>query len=162
MEQLVLWVQGTALSHVMAESVWLWPLCEALHFVGLSMLVGAAGIFDLRLMGYLRSMSVAAALQMRGWAVAGIGINLITGVLFIIGAPDQYLYNAVWWAKVACLLIAGVNIVVFERRYAPLIASLPVDADTPRAFKIAGATSIASWFGVLYFGRMLPFIGGAF
>ena len=24
------------------------------------------------------------------------------------------------------------------------------------------AVSLASWFGVLYFGRMLPFLGGAF
>ena len=34
--------------------------------------------------------------------------------------------------------------------------------DTPTSLKIAGAVSIASWFAVLYFFRMLPFIGNAF
>lgn len=162
MDQFVMWLKSTALSHAMVERVWLWPLCETLHFVGLSLLIGAAGVFDARLMGYLRSMSVSAALQLRTWAIVGLTINVVTGVLFLIGAPEQYLDNPAWWGKVACLVIAGANIIMFETRYAPLIASLPADADTPRAFKLAGATSMAAWFGVLYFGRMLPFIGKAF
>ena len=33
---------------------------------------------------------------------------------------------------------------------------------TPVAFKVAGIISIFSWFMVLYWGRMLPFIGNAF
>ena len=30
---------------------WVWPLCETLHFVGLALVIGVAGFFDLRLMG---------------------------------------------------------------------------------------------------------------
>ena len=43
-----------------------------------------------------------------------------------------------------------------------LVASVGANDDTPPRLKLAGAVSLGSWFAVLYFGRMLPFIGGAF
>jgi hypothetical protein len=36
------------------------------------------------------------------------------------------------------------------------------DEKTPTSFKVAGAVSLGSWLAVLYFGRMLPFVGDAF
>ena len=161
-ESLVLWLKSLAISHAMTDLPWLWPLCETLHFVGLALLVGAAGMFDLRLLGFMRRMPVAAAMQMRMWAGLGVAINVITGSLFLVGAPEQYLENRAWWAKCAFLLVAFANVVVFETRYGARLVTLPADADTPRGFKVAGAVSITSWFAVLYFGRMLPFIGTAF
>jgi len=34
--------------------------------------------------------------------------------------------------------------------------------DSPVAFRTIGALSLVSWFFVLYFGRMLPFLGAAY
>jgi hypothetical protein len=161
-DAIVVWLQTTAVSHAMKDLPWLWPLCETLHFIGLALLVGTAGIFDLRLLGFLKSLPLAAAMQLRGWAAVGITINVVTGVLFFAGAPDQYIDNPAWWAKVTFLLVAVANIAVFETRQGARILALTADEDTPRSFKIAGAVSILSWAAVLYFGRMLPFIGNAF
>jgi hypothetical protein len=161
-ESMIAWLKGTAIAQAMVDLPWLWPMCEALHFVGLALLVGAAGIFDLRLMGFLKSIPLRAALQMRGWAAVGIGINLVTGVMFFVAAPDQYLNNPAWWGKVLFLLVAMVNIAVFETRQGRRILEITAEEDTPTSFKIAGAVSLASWAAVLYFGRMLPFIGNAF
>ena len=33
------------------HSVWGWPAVESLHFIGLSLLIGTVGMFDLRMMG---------------------------------------------------------------------------------------------------------------
>ena len=161
-ESLVMWARSLAISQAMTDVPWLWPLCETLHFVGLALLIGAAGVFDLRLLGFMRRLPVAAAMQMRTWAGLGVGINLITGTLFLVAAPEQYINNPAWWAKAAFLFVAFTNVVVFETRYGARLLTLPADADTPRAFKVAGALSITSWFAVLYFGRMLPFLGTAF
>jgi hypothetical protein len=161
-ETIVVWLQGTAVSHAMRDLQWLWPLCETLHFVGLALLVGAAGIFDVRLLGFLKSLPLAAAMQLRRWAAAGIAINVVTGVLFFVGAPGQYIHNSAWWAKVLFLAVAIVNVAVFETRQGARILALTAEDDTPRSFKIAGAVSLGSWAAVLYFGRMLPFLGDAF
>lgn len=161
-DTIIAWLKTTALSHAMVQSTWLWPWCEALHFIGLALLLGTAGLFDLRLMGFLKRIPVAAAMQMRPWAGVGVLINLVTGTMFFVGAPDQYINNSAWYAKLSFLAIAIANIVFFETRQGSRMLAMSGEADTPLSFKIAGAVSITSWFAVLYFGRMLPFIGNAF
>jgi hypothetical protein len=36
------------------------------------------------------------------------------------------------------------------------------DAEAPGAARVVAAASLFLWFGVPYWGRMLPFLGGAF
>jgi hypothetical protein len=159
---IVTWLKGTALSHLVLTTPWLWPACEMLHFVGIALVIGIAGLFDLRLMGYMTHVPVAAVMQLRPWAGAGVLINLVTGVIFFVATPEQYIRNVSWWAKVFFLLVATANIVFFETRYGRTLLTMPAGIDTPRSFKIAGVVSIVSWLAVLYFGRMLPFLGNAF
>jgi hypothetical protein len=159
---ILVWLKSTDLSHAMTMSPVLWPICEMLHFIGLALLIGAAGLIDLRLMGFLKSVPVAATMQLRKWAALGLLINVVTGSLFFIGAPDQYINNPAWYAKLAFLLIATINVAVFETRQGRRMVTLAAGENTPVSFKVAGAVSIASWFFVLYFGRMLPFLGNAF
>jgi hypothetical protein len=158
----VAYLKSTWISQVMTMSPFAWPVCETLHFVGLALLIGGAGLMDLRLMGLMRGVPVSAVMQMRKWAMLGVAINLVTGVLFFIGAPDQYIHNPAWKAKLLFLAVAMVNVAIFETTQGKRMLELPAGADTPRSFKVAGAVSMASWFLVLYFGRMLPFIGDAF
>jgi hypothetical protein len=161
-EAIVTLLKSTWISQVMVNERWLWAICETLHFVGLALLIGAAGVLDLRLLGYMRRVSVAAAMQFRWFAAAGLALNFITGSLFFIGAPNQYIVNPSWWAKVFFLIIAMVNIAYFETRHGKRALTIGAGEDTPMGFKVAGAVSILAWSMVLYFGRMLPFIGNAF
>jgi len=159
---LVVWLKSTSLSHAMSMSPILWPVCEMLHFIGLALLIGAAGLIDLRLMGFLKSVPVGAVMQLRKWAALGLLINVVTGTLFFIGAPNQYINNPAWYAKLAFLAVAMINVAVFETRQGRRMLTLAANENTPVSFKVAGAVSIGSWFLVLYFGRMLPFLGNAF
>ena len=155
-------LKATSLSHFMLTSEWAWPLCETLHFIGLALLIGTVGMLDLRLLGKMRHLSFAAVHSLIPWGIAGFVINLVTGVLFFVGAPDQYLANVAWWYKLGFLAIAGLNVLYFETTQAQRALEIGSGADTPRAFKVIGAVSVVSWFMVLYWGRMLPFIGNAF
>lgn len=161
-ESIVAWLKSTDISHAMVTLPWLWPLCETLHFVGLALLIGTAGFFDLRLMGFMRRVPLAAAMQLRPWAALGIAINLVTGTLFFVGAPNQYIDSPVWWGKLAFLVVAMINIAVFETGQGRRLLTLAAGADTPFSCKLAGAVSLTSWLVVLILGRMLPFIGEAF
>lgn len=161
-EAIVEWLRSTSLSQVMSQSPVLWPICEMLHFIGLALLIGGAGLIDFRLMGFLKSVPVSAIMQVRKWAVLGIVINVITGTLFFIGAPGQYIGNSSWYFKLAFLAVATINIVIFETRQGTRMLTLAAGQATPASFKIAGVVSMGSWLMVLYFGRMLPFIGNAF
>ena len=50
----VQWLRATSVSQWINQSTWIWPFCESLHFIGLSLLLGVTGFFDLRLMGFFR------------------------------------------------------------------------------------------------------------
>ena len=62
------------------------------------------------------------------------------------------------WLKMLFLVVAGLNAVLFETTYSQRLLALPADAEMPLSAKIIGGVSIVSWFAVLYFGRMLPYL----
>ena len=159
---IVFYLKSTAVSHAMSMSPFLWPICEMLHFIGLALLIGGAGLMDLRLMGAFKSIPVSAVMQVRKWAALGVAINVVTGTLFFVGAPDQYINNPAWYGKLLFLLVAMVNVAVFETTQGRKMLNVGAGENTPVSFKVAGAVSMGSWFLVLYFGRMLPFLGNAF
>ena len=162
MDAFVEWLRATSLSQAIVFKIWIWPLCETLHFIGLALVIGIAGFFDLRLMGFFRQISVDDARELMPLAVIGFLFNLITGAIFFIGHPEQYAHNPAWWWKVGFLAVAGLNALIFQVAVGRQTVGLPAGTDTPISAKTIGAVSLISWFAVLYFGRMLPFLGGAF
>lgn len=161
-ESTIVFLRGTALSRWVLSTSWAWPLAETLHFLGLALLVGIIGPLDVRLLGFMKSVPVAALKALVPWAVAGFVINLATGVMFLVATPEQYIRNLSWWFKVLFLVIAGVNMLLFEMTQKPRMLAMGPGEDTPAAFKVIGGVSLASWLMVLYWGRMLPFLGNAF
>ena len=156
------WLRATPASEWINSSTWIWPLCESLHFMGLSLLVGITGFFDLRLMGFFKRVSIGAARDLMPFALIGFAINVVTGLVFLTGLPEQYARNPVWWYKVGFLMLAGLNALFYETRLSATVLALGPGSDTPTAVKLIGLVSLVSWFAVLYCGRMLAFIGDAF
>ena len=159
LDPVVEFIRSTQLSEIFRNEVgWLWPLCESLHFLGLCLLIGAAGFFDLRLLGFMKGVSLRSAKRFVPWAMMGFAINLLTGLIFFISQPQQYATNLAMWFKVVFLIVAGVNAMLFETSYSDRLLALDPDGDTPLSAKVIGAVSLISWFAVLYFGRMLPYL----
>lgn len=157
------WLEATPLSLAFrSQALWLWPLCETLHFVGLALLVGVAGFVDLRLLGLMKGVPLSAVKDFIPWAIVGFAFNLATGVVFFISLPYQYTVSVVWWVKVLFLLIAGLNAIFFQTNLGSKVPTLGPGEDTPTSFKIVGAVSLIAWFGVLYCGRMLPYLGSGY
>jgi hypothetical protein len=156
------WLRSTSISESIRVLPWLWPVCEIAHFVGLSLLVGVVGFFDLRLLGLFARVPLNAAWSLMPWGKAGFGLATITGITFFIGAPDQYVTNVAFYGKLVFLAIAGLNAVSFERIFGSAVAASDARGATSLMFKVIGAVSIACWFLVIYWGRMLPFVGNAF
>jgi hypothetical protein len=162
MDPFVAWLKTTSLSQAIVINTWIWPLCETLHFFGLSLLLGIVGFFDLRLIGFMKRVPAAAVRELMPFALGGFLLNLITGCIFLIGLPEQYVHNRAWWMKVLFLGIAGANAAVFEFLVGPRILSVGAGDDTTIRMKAIGVVSLVAWLGVLYWGRMLPFIGNAY
>jgi hypothetical protein len=151
------WLGDTAVSQFVRESVWVWPICESLHFVGLSLLIGTVGLFDLRLMGLARRVPMAAFHRLIPIGIAGFLLNLLTGILFLAGTPDQYLFNAAFRAKALFILLAGVNVSVFYLSAFRRIRALAPGEAAPLMARVIGGVSLSLWIAVIAAGRLLTF-----
>jgi hypothetical protein len=162
LETFAVWLRATGISEAIRAIPWLWPVCEIIHFVGLCLLVGVVGFFDLRLLGVFRRVPLSAAWSLVPWGKFGFALAATTGVTFFIGAPDQYVNNVAFYRKVIFLLIAGANALLFEWAYGARVSADEMTGVAPGALKTIAVVSIVSWFFVIYWGRMLPFVGNAF
>ena len=84
------WLTTDAVHRFVAENKWVWPACETLHFVGLSLMFGILALVNLRMLGVMKAVPFAAVHRLLPWAVLGFVVNTVTGMLFLIGSPQQY------------------------------------------------------------------------
>jgi hypothetical protein len=158
-----MWLEATRLSQAVTHYSWIWPACETLHFIGLALLFGNVGVLDLRLLGALKRMPVAPLSRLIRWGILGFAINLVTGLVFFVGAPSQYVANIAFALKLMFMAMAAANLAVFYMSgLARKVERLGPGDDAPASAKIIAATSLFLWVGVMFWGRMLPFIGNAF
>ena len=153
-------IDSKLVSQFVSRHTWVWPLCEILHFVGLCLLLGVVLVVNLRLLGLMKSISFAAVHSLLPWGVLGFGLNLFTGMLFFIGTPEQYVANVAFYWKMTFVLLAGMN-ALYLTMFKQVWDVAPGD-DAPMTGKVIAASAIFLWAGVLYFGRMLPYIGNSF
>jgi uncharacterized membrane protein len=139
---------------------WVWPSSETLHFVGLSLLFTVVLLVDLRILGVARKLSYSALFQLLPLGMLGFAINLVTGMVFFIAAPEQYTKNPVFYWKIAFVVLGAINILYFMLLEEPWTVGEGDEA--PFTAKLVAGSAICLWVGVLFFGHMLPFLGNAF
>ena len=142
------------------DTPWMWPTCETLHFVGLSLLCGVVFLVDLRVLGVMKGVSFASLHRLLPWAALGFGVNIGTGMLFFVGIPGQYIHNVSFYWKIGLAMLAGANALYFTLFDEPW--SLGPGEDAPLTAKIAAVSAMVLWVGVMYCGSMLPFLGNSF
>jgi uncharacterized membrane protein len=145
----------------MVNLKWGWPASETVHFIGLSLLFGVVLFVDLRMLGFMKSIPYSVLHRLLPWGVLGFGVNVVTGMLFFIGAPlDFYVTNPTFFWKLALILVAGANAIYFTVFEQPW--TLGAGDTPPVTAKIAAASGILLWTGVIFCGQMLPFFGHSF
>ena len=150
-------LESSRLSYFMIHSDFAWPICECLHFLGLTLLIGTVGLFDLRLLGLAKGLSPRAMHRLIGWGVLGFLINVTTGTMFFVAIPYQYIYNGAFQAKMICLLLLGVNVLAFYLTARHKVDALGPGAVAPVGAKVIAFVSLFLWIAVICFGRMEAF-----
>lgn len=146
-------------TYVEAHS-WVWPTCETLHFVGLSLLFGVVLTLDLRLLGVGKSLlSFAALYQLLPLGMLGFTLNLATGIMFFVALPRQYT-GFLFFLKMVLVVLGAVNVLYFMLFDEPWTVGEGDDA--PKRTKFVAACAIGIWIAVLFCGHMLPFLGNSF
>jgi hypothetical protein len=137
---------------------WVWPICEVFHFVGLCLLFGVTLLVNLRLAGFISGFPLADLNRLLPWAVAGLGINIVTGMLFFLAAPEQYTQNSAFTWKMGLVLLGGLSLL-----YPTMFDEEPDSAfdilHAAMTRRLVGVCSLVIWIAVIFFGRFLPYLG---
>jgi len=138
-------------------SPWGWPVIESLHFIGLCLLLGTVGIFDLRLLGVARNIPLLALHKLVPLGVGGYLLNVLTGIMFVTSVPDQYIYNPAFQTKLGLMVLAGINLVLFYRFCFRGLRIAEPTAATVQLSRIFALISLLCWLGVITGGRLITF-----
>lgn len=158
LEQVLTRLQDLSLPTQIRESDWMFPTIETVHVFALVLVVGSIMTVDLRLLGLAnkeRPFSQVAS-EMLPWTWTAFAIAALAGMLMFSSKALTYYGNIPFRLKMVCLLLAGVNMVMFH-----WLGTRHLEAwdrgRPPRAAKLAGGASLLLWTTIVAAGRWIGF-----
>lgn len=158
LEQALTRLQDLSFPTQIRESDWLFPTIETVHVFALVLVVGTIMTVDLRLLGVAnkeRPFSQVAS-EMLPWTWTAFAIAALAGMLMFSSKALTYYSNIPFRLKMVCLLLAGINMMMFHwlgtRHLEAWDGGRP-----PRAAKLAGGASLLLWTTIVAAGRWIGF-----
>ena len=152
------WLEATGLGVAMRQWLWLYPIVEIVHIVGIVVLVGAAAMFDLRLLGVSSRLPVSAmAAHLLPWARAALAIVVPTGAMMFVAHATEMAGNPAFRLKLLLIAAALANAGAFHRWPFRSVSRWDVDARSPVTARFAAIASLTLWSGVIACGRLLAY-----
>ena len=142
------WVVGS-------ESIWAFPMILTMHTIGLGIVVGAAVIVDLRLLGVGPGIPLEEVKRVFPIFWFGFFINLVSGVMLFVSEAEDKATQPVFLIK---LLLIAIGVVVTARIRRRLFG---VDSPPMRAAssgRTLALTSLVVWGGAIVAGRLMAYL----
>jgi hypothetical protein len=153
------WLQTLPWAVFIHKTPWVFTTIEVVHVFAVAMVLGTIVIVDLRLLGIASTRRPVAELsrQLLPFTWAAFGLAVFAGSLLFISRATDYFTNAVFWIKMALIVVAGINMMIFEFITARDVQKWNLDPTPPPPARLAGGVSITCWVLVIVFGRLIAF-----
>lgn len=153
------WLATTPGSVALHESLYAYRIVSTIHVVTLSLFVGTAAMLDLRLLGAtMQSVPVSeVARRLRPWTAVGFLLMVVSGALLFYANPSPRYQNIFFRAKMAMLMLAGVNAWVCHRTVLHDVVRWDLDPIPPRRARMAGGLALVLWAAMIVSGRMIAY-----
>lgn len=151
------WLEQTGPATAIAEGAYTFPLLEALHVVGLAIVLGSIATFDLRILGLGRGGRGTAGLfrELLPWTWTGFSIAILTGLAMFASSAVSYAENRVFLIKLGLLLVAGLNVLFFHLH--PQHRVLAAGHEAPALLRASAGASLLLWLAIVVLGRWIAF-----
>ena len=153
------WLQQTSLAVTIRDSLFLFPLLESMHVIGLSLVFGTIAIVDLRLLGLAsmhRPFQRLAADTLK-WTWVAFVLTALTGGLMFVTNAGVYFHNSYFRTKIALLVLAALNVMMFELTTGKTVEQWGHDRSAPAAGRVVATVSLVLWIAIIVTGRMIGF-----
>ena len=151
-------IEALPVARMMRESLWAYPIVETIHIVGFVILVGSVLMFDLRVLGLSKNLSVRAlSRHMLPWSVGALALIVPTGFLMFTAHATDFLGNRTFQLKMGLLMVAGINAVIFRTGPYQTVEHWDVGTRAPISAQLSVAASIVLWVAIIACGRLLAY-----
>src|SRR5262252_3741743 len=152
-------LESSGLATKIRDSLYLFPLIESTHVLGLSMVFGTIAIIDLRLLGIAstRRPFSRIASDVLKWTWLAFALTVVTGLLMFITNAGVYYNNFFFRSKMAVLAVAGINMLMFELTAGRRLNQWDKNPAAPRSGKMVAVVSLVLWITVIFLGRWIGF-----
>src|SRR5215471_2276426 len=152
-------INDSALAEQIRGTVWVFPAIETVHVVAIVYVFGSITRLDLRLLGLVwkdRPVTEVAN-EMLPFTWVAFVIAAIFGLLLWSSKPLTYFSTAFFDIKMILIVLAGINMLYFQRVTFKTVSVWDHDPVPPQAVRLAGGVSLAIWVGVIFCGRFIGF-----
>ena len=147
------------IASAMRDSLWLYPLVETVHIIGFSILVGAVVMFDLRILGISKRISVRLlARHLLPWSLGALLLIVPTGTLMFASEATDLVSNRAFVVKMLLLMLAGANAAAFHLGSFRDAGQWDQNSSSPIGAKVHAVASMLIWAGVITCGRMIAYL----
>jgi hypothetical protein len=152
-------LEGSGLAAAMRNDLWLYPIVEIFHISGFVILVGAVVMFDLRVLGLSRGVSMRAlARHLLPWSAGALVVIVPTGLMMFSAHATDFIGNPAFVTKITLILIAFANAVAFHVGVFRGVDGWDTHRPAPGPAKLHAVVSLGLWFSVISCGRLIAYV----
>lgn len=139
-------------------SQWAYPLVNALHILGIGLLLGSILPLDLRLLGAWRSVPIAPLWTvLTGCAALGLLIAAASGFALFATAASEYAQSPAFLAKMPLVAAGVVNALALRWHARAALHGMLNTGQVPRSARLAALVSIVVWLSAMLLGRLVAY-----
>ena len=148
-------IEHTAVAAWVREDDFAFPLLDAVHVCAIMFVLGSIVIMDLRLLGATSRLDRVTQVSREAlpWTWSAFGLAVLSGALLMSGQAEAYAANTQFRLKMALLLGAGINMLMFHFLAWRRVGEWDCARPPPLPAGLAGGLSLALWIGVAIAGR---------
>jgi hypothetical protein len=152
-------LQAIPLAVFIHKTPWAFTTVELVHVFAISLVIVTIAIVDLRLLGLASTGRPFTELSrlVLPWTWAAFALAVIAGSLLFISQATAYFTNTMFRIKMIIIVLAGINMLIFELITARGAKEWEFESVPPAAARLAGGISLACWVLVVVFGRWTGF-----
>ena len=126
---------------------------------GFIVLVGAVVMFDLRVLGLSRGISIRAlARHLLPWSVGALIVIVPTGLMMFAAHATEFVDNRAFALKLTLIMLAFTNAALFHAGIFRRAAAWDINVSAPPAARAHALASLLIWIGVVSCGRLIAYV----
>lgn len=154
------WLATTAPSQLFQNVSWVIPATQTIHIICISILIGAIGMVDLRILGFaMRSQSTSSlSRRLLPYVWGALPILAITGAVLAVAEPERSLENLAFQLKMLLLLLGMALTLIFQRALKKDAAFWELSPARRASAKLLAVASLAVWIAIIFAGRYIAYM----